>query len=155
MMATKSNNAPAVGKVRLETKHFGAIEVQEDQIIFLAQGLLGFPEYHRFVLIEHKKGSPFLWFQCLDNPDLAFAVTDPSYVMSDYQVGRLNGSLAELGAEDPQDLQIFVIITIPKGRPQDMTANLLGPLAINIKNRRGKQLVLDNPRYSHQHRILS
>ncbi len=154
MMGTTGNNVRATDKVRLETKHFGAIEVQEDQIIYLNQGLLGFPEYRRYIIIEHKKGSPFLWFQCLDNPDLAFAVTDPGCFMSDYQVGNLNGSLRELGAEGVNELQIFVIVTIPKGRPQEMTANLLGPLAINIKNRRGKQLVLDNPRYSHQYRII-
>jgi flagellar assembly factor FliW len=139
---------------RFETKNFGAIEVQEQQVIKLAQGLLGFPDYRHYILIEHKKDSPFVWLQSLDDPGLAFAVIDPYCFMPDYQIGYLNGSLAELGADNAKDLNIFVIVTIPKGRPQDMTVNLLGPVVINIKNRLAKQLVLDNPKYTHRYRVI-
>lgn len=140
--------------ITVATKYFGTITVREEQIITLSQGLLGFPEYHRYIIIEHKKDSPFLWFQCLDNPSLAFVIIDPRLFVADYQVSRLNGCLPELEAESLDDLQIFVIVTIPRGRPLEMTANLLGPLVINIRNRRAKQLVLDTNRYSHRHRII-
>ncbi|MDD3581036.1 MAG: flagellar assembly protein FliW [Desulfobacca sp.] len=159
-METRKVNSPESKKnfmecgFSVETKHFGTISARPDQIITVTQGLLGFPDSHRYILIEHKQESPFLWFQSVDNPALAFVIIDPRCFMPDYQIGKLNGCLRELGAESINDLQIFVVVTIPRGRPQDMTANLLGPLLINTKTRRGKQLVLDNPRLSHQHRII-
>jgi len=138
----------------VETNHFGTINVARDQIITVPQGLLGFPDCQRFILIEHQKESPFHWFQCLDNPGLAFVIIDPRSIVSDYRIGRLNSYLRELGAESADDLQVFVIVTIPRQRPQEMTANLLGPLLINTKNRQAKQVVLDIPRLSHQYRII-
>lgn len=62
--------------------------------------------------------------------------------------------MQELEAASPEDLKILVILTISPGRPQDMTANLMGPVAINLKNRRGRQLVMEDPRFSHKHRLL-
>ncbi len=138
----------------IATKNFGAIVVREDQIITFSPGLLGFSEFHRYVLIEHGQESPFLWLQSLDKPDLAFVVMDPIFVLPDYQVGPINGVQKELEVKSIQDLKVLVILTIPPGRPQDMTANLMGPLLINLVNRRGKQLVLESSPYSHKHRVL-
>jgi len=61
----------------------------------------------------------------------------------------------ELDVQTPSELSVFVIITIPAGNPQDMTANLLGPLVVNPRSRRAKQLVLDDRLYSHRHRVIS
>jgi len=140
--------------VTIATKNFGDIPVREDQIITFSPGLLGFSEFHRYVLIEHGQESPFLWLQCLDKPDLAFVVMDPAFVLPDYQVGPINGIQKELGVKSLQDLKVLVILTIPPGHPQDMTANLMGPLLVNLANRRGKQLVLESSPYSHKHRVL-
>ena len=136
------------------TKHFGEIVVREDQIINFSPGLLGFTDFHRFILIEHGQDSPFLWLQCVDKADLAFVVIDPLFVLPDYQIGPINGVRKELGIQNLQDLKVLVILTIPPGRPQEMTANLMGPLLINLANRRGKQLVLESSPYSHKHPVL-
>ena len=142
------------GSTLIATKHFGEIGVREDQIITFSPGLLGFAEFHRYILIEHGQDSPFLWLQCVDKSDLAFVVIDPLFVLPDYQIGPINGVQKELEAQSLQDLKVLVILTIPPGRPQDMTANLMGPLLINLANRRGKQLVLETSPYSHKHPVL-
>lgn len=142
------------GGVTIASKNFGNITVREDQIITFRPGLLGFAELHRYVLIEHGQESPFLWLQCVDNPELAFVVIDPAFVLTDYQLGPINGIRKELEVEDLKDLRVLVILTIPPGAPQEMTANLMGPLLINLANRRGKQLIIENPQYSHKHRVL-
>ncbi|MBM4283745.1 MAG: flagellar assembly protein FliW [Deltaproteobacteria bacterium] len=136
------------------TRNFGTITVRPEQVLTFSPGLLGFPDLHRFVLIEHHQESPFLWLQCLDNPDLAFVVVDPAAVVSGYHVTLSPEVQRELGAEDPQELNFLVILTIPPGRPRDITANLMGPLVINLKQRQGRQLVVDQPQYSHKHRLL-
>ncbi len=61
----------------------------------------------------------------------------------------------ELDIQSPGDLSLFVIVTIPPGNPQEMTANLLGPVVVNPRSRRAKQLVLDDRVYSHRYRVIS
>lgn len=147
-----TNTGPAVLTVR--SRNFGPIDVQQDQIIYLEPGLLGFTQYHRYVLIEHQRETPFLWLQCLDNPDLAFVVVDPRCFMADYQPAPLPSIMRDLAVEQPEDLKVLVILTIPPGKPQEMTANLMGPVVVNLKTRQGRQLVTENPRYQHKHRVL-
>ena len=60
----------------------------------------------------------------------------------------------ELDIQAPGELALFVIVTIPAGSPQDMTANLLGPVVLNHRSRRAKQLVLDDRLYSHRFRVI-
>jgi flagellar assembly factor FliW len=138
----------------LKTRNFGSIEVRSDQIIYLEPGLLGFGQYHRYVLIEHQQETPFLWLQCLDKADLAFVVIDPRCLLSDYQPAALAQAMRDLEVEKPEDLKILVILTIPPGKPQQMTANLMGPVVINLKTRQGRQLIVEDAHYSHKHRVL-
>ena len=136
------------------TRNFGSLQVRPDQIIWLKPGLLGFARYQRYVLIEHSRESPFLWLQSLDKTDLAFVVLDPRKLVPDYQPGNLAQVMQELGVTQAEDLKVLVILTIPPEKPQEMTANLMGPVVINLKTRQGKQLVVEDPRYSHKHRVL-
>lgn len=55
--------------------------------------------------------------------------------------------LDELEVKEPQQLELLVILTIPKGRIEEMTANLLGPVAINPLKRIAKQVPLDPTKY--------
>ena len=154
-MTSNPQKTPAEpGTVSLNSRRFGLISVREDQIIVLTPGVLGFSRFHRYVLIEHLQESPFLWLQSVDNPDLAFVLIDPLHIVPDYQVGPLTEIMKDLEAERLDDLKILVILTIPPGQPQEMTANLMGPVVINLKNRRGKQIVIEDSKYSHKHRIL-
>jgi flagellar assembly factor FliW len=143
---------PAVFPVK--TRNFGSINVRSDQIIYLDPGLLGFTQYHRYVLIEHQREAPFLWLQCLDKTDLAFVVIDPRFLLSDYQPAPLAQVMRELEVERPEDFKMLVILTIPPGKPQEMTANLMGPVVINLKTRQGRQLVVEDAQYNHKHRVL-
>jgi flagellar assembly factor FliW len=141
------------GYISVDSRRFGRLTVREDQIIFLNPGLLGFSRFQRYLLIQHTQESPFLWLQSVDHPDLAFVVIDPCYLVPDYQP-PLTGVLKELEAETLEDLKIVTILTIPPGAPQEMTVNLMGPVVINLKNRKGKQIIIEDPRYHHKHRVL-
>jgi len=155
MASNPQTTSGDVAPLTVRTRHFGNIGVRQDQIIYLEPGLLGFSQYHRYVLIEHQRESPFLWLQCLDNPDLAFVVIDPSCLLTDYQPGPLATVIKEMEPEGHENLKVLVILTIPPGKPKEMTANLMGPIVVNLKTRQGKQLVVEDPRYSHKHRVLS
>lgn len=154
MASNPHTTSPDPAVFSAKTRNFGSIEVRSDQIIYLEPGLLGFTQYHRFVLIEHHQETPFLWLQCLEKEDLAFVVIDPRALLSDYQPGPLAQVMRDLEVKRPEDLKVLVILTIPPGRPQEMTANLMGPVVINLKTRQGKQIIVEDPHYSHKHRVL-
>ncbi len=135
--------------MKIPTLRFGPVEVREEQVISVPPGLIGFPNHKRFVLLEHKKGSPFLWFQSVDDEALAFVLVDPLLFKTDYeiQVGPEDRKMLGL-SESCEGLQTLVIVNISPGDPVEITANLLGPLLINTRNRLARQVVLYSNTYS-------
>lgn len=144
--------------MQIATTRFGALEIQEEQIIHMPAGIIGFPDQRKYVLLEQKKGSPFMWLQSVDNGALAFVLINPLLFKPDYKV--------EIGPEDAEDLglknggneaQIMAIVNIlnrgEDGKPTAITANLLGPIVINPEKRLAKQVVLYDGQYSHRHPI--
>jgi flagellar assembly factor FliW len=139
----------------LDNTRIGSLQFAENQIITFAQGILGFNDYHRYVLLARPETAPMALLQCVDQPDLAFLVTDPTSLVTQINLGRLNSTLHELDAQGPDDLQVLVTLTIPAGRPTEATANLVSPILINRRTQLGKQVILENQTYSHKQRILS
>jgi flagellar assembly factor FliW len=145
-------NSPTV---TVESQALGRVTVSADRIITFASGLPGFPDERRFALINDHLEPPFYCLQSLDNPALAFVVTDPTALVLDYRPKNGASTLQELRASGPEDLQALVTLTIPPGRPREITANLMSPLLINPEQGLGKQVVIEKPHYSHQHPVIS
>lgn len=141
--------------VTINTKRFGDMEIDEQSVINIIGGLIGFPGQENFVIIRHQENTPFYWLQSVDDPELALVMVDPHLFKADYDPPVPLSLNKELEVESPDDVNVFVIVTIPSGSPQDMTANLLGPLAVNPKSKKGKQLVLDDRHYSHKYPVLA
>ncbi len=142
--------------MKLQTRKFGEIEIEESKTLSMPEGLPGFPGFERFVLIEDPKTAPFCWLQSLEDPSLALAMMDPFLFKPDYKMD-LEGFIASKGWEgvDTKDLLVYVVINISKGeKGNTITANLIGPIIINLKNNETIQVVLSNTSYSHQHIVL-
>lgn len=129
------------------------MEVKPDDVIILPSGLIGFPELKKYVLLDHDKGSPFKWLQSLDDGAIAFVLINPLLFKPDYAVEVSEGEVADLEMGDEEDAVISVIITMPSN-PMKMTANLKAPLIFNLKNRRGKQIILSKADYTTRHNIM-
>lgn len=138
---------------KIKTSRFGEIEVDENDLIFLPGGLIGFPELKEYVLLDHDKSSPFKWLQSLTDGNIAFVVINPLTFKPDYAVEVSESEISELELDSEDDAVISTIVTMPNN-PQSMTANLKAPLVFNLKNRKGKQLILNNSAYSTRHNIL-
>ena len=138
--------------MKIETTRFGVLEIDERKIISMPYGMLGFPQSQRFVLFPHKEDSPFFWYQSADEPALAFVITNPSLFLPGY-AADLQETIQRMSWEDPESedpFELYVVVTIPRGSPEDMTANLLGPILINNNTRQAAQMVLSDSPYSHQ-----
>lgn len=141
--------------MQIDTTRFGPMEVDEEKKLYFPFGLLGFPETKEYIIFDHDDDGPFKWLQALDEPDLAFLIMDPFVVVPDYQIEMQDSDLEELQLQDAAHIVLFVILTIPPGEPEKMTANLRGPVVVNQANRWGKQLVLTQSSYHTRHPLLT
>lgn len=139
--------------IDIKTSRFGEIQVQKDEVITILGGLLGFVGLERYVLINNPQQAPFMWFQCLDEGELAFVVIDPFMFFPGYKVQAKQGDLEPLGVKSIEKTTVLTIVTIPMD-PKDITANLRGPLLFNVEKKLGKQLVLLDDRYHTKHYLL-
>ncbi|OAG28581.1 flagellar assembly protein FliW [Thermodesulfatator autotrophicus] len=129
--------------MEIETTRFGKLEIDDSKIIFFPSGILGFPEAKRYVLIPHADDSPFLWLQAVDVPELAFLVILPREVFENYSPDIPKEALKELHFQDGDEIEFLGIVTVPPGKPQEMTVNLMGPIVLNVDKKLAKQVVLD------------
>ncbi len=132
---------------KIHTSRFGDLEIDEDKLITMTTPLPGFPDEHLFILLPHGPNAPFFWLQSTDSPEVAFIVISPDFVKPQFKPEVSSAVRKELQISKEQDMELMVIITIPPGKPQDMTANLLGPLVFNAEKRLAKQIVLDPTKY--------
>jgi flagellar assembly factor FliW len=139
--------------IKVKTTRFGEIDVPEGDVIHLPSGLIGFPELKQYVLLDHDKDSPFKWFQSIEDGAIAFVLIDPLLFNPEYVAEVTDAELAELDVQSEEDLVISVIVTVPSN-PQNMTANLKAPLIFNLKNRRGKQVILNTSTFTTRHNIM-
>ena len=144
------------GDMKLYTTRFGEIEIDENKVIIFHSGLLGFPDVKRYVVLDHMNDPdiPFKWLQAVDDPDLVFVVIDPQLFCSDYNSDIDGHDLRELNIAGLDDRCIVVIVTIPHDMPELMTANLQGPLIVNLKTREAKQVVLLGEKYPLRYPVL-
>ncbi len=141
--------------MKVSTSRFGTIEVEEGEIIYLINGMIGFPDEKKFVLLKHAEGSPFFWFQSIENGSLAFVLTDPLWFQPDYDIEISQEDAERLEMDRASEgIQTLVAVSIhPSNGKSEITANLLGPIVINLRNRLAKQIVLYRSPYSLRHPV--
>ena len=137
--------------MEIQTSRFGAIDVDDDRIITFPSGLLGFPSYTRYALIQTGQENYFFWLQAVDEPNLAFVVTDPALFFRDYQAPARDETVQELQLADPSHLQTFVICN---KAGEWLTGNLLGPILVNAQNRLAQQVVLTEKKWTTRQPLL-
>jgi flagellar assembly factor FliW len=139
--------------LKVATKAYGLIDVDERQKIIFPQGLFGFEKLKDYLLLDAER-QPFYWLQSMDEENIAFVLVRPFLFRPDYEVNISNEDREGIGISSPEKALSFSIVTIPQdGSP--MTANLKGPLIINPNTRMGKQAVLSDDRWKTKHDIMA
>ena len=139
--------------MKVYTTNFGEIEVNEETIIDFPAGILGFPQYHKYALLDADENSPLKWLQSVEEPSLSFVVTDPNLFKPDYTIDAWKKDLEDIKVKNAEDVLVLVLVTVPSD-PLAMTANLKGPILINMATNLAKQLIVDNPEYDIKFRLL-
>ena len=139
--------------MRIATKAYGLIDVDERQRIVFPAGLLGFERHKDYLLLDAER-QPFYWLQSMDAEQVAFVLVSPFLFRPDYELTLGNSDLAEIGILSPEKALVFSIVTVPPDGTA-ITANLQGPLVINRDERLGKQTVLSDARWRTRHDIMA
>lgn len=137
--------------MRTQTKYFGEIEYDDDDVLHFASGLFGFEEERQFLLLpfEGQQGM-LLCLQSLQTPQLAFMVMDPFLLKPGYTPVLQPGELRTMGADTSAELCYYVLCVVR--RPvQDSTVNLQCPIVIHADTRRAAQVILESPEYGMRH----
>lgn len=131
--------------MRIQTAVFGELEICQDRIIFFKEGLPGFEELKRFVLIILEQTRPFLWLQAIDR-DVAIPVISPFEIFPHYAPVIKDDIFNEIGLQKQEDLLVLVVVVIPP-EVNLMTANMAAPILINIANNQGRQALAEDSAY--------
>lgn len=131
----------------VRSSRFGEFEVSSDVVIQFPSGLIGFQKSQQFIMLEHKP--PFNWLQSVDDAELAFVVVDG------YEIAQSLEMKPPFGDRDsdlkPEDEYAVMLIVTVRPTAEETTVNLKAPLFVNLRTRRGVQIIYDDPRFSTRH----
>lgn len=134
--------------MKLTTRIFGEVEIEDSKIINFPNGIIGFPDLKRFTLMHDEEGdnNTIKWLQSVEEPDFAMPVIDPLIVSPDYSPEIDKNVIADIGDLNDEDILVLVTVTVPHDLTK-MTVNLMGPFVINVENKKGVQAIVENSEY--------
>lgn len=134
--------------MKLMTRVFGEIEVDDAKIITFPGGIIGFPHMERFVLLydEEQGSNTIKWLQSVEEPGFAMPVISPLQIKDDYNPEIDDELLKPIGELKDEDMVVLVTMTIPHDLTK-MTVNLRGPIIINSESCKACQVILDSDEY--------
>ena len=139
--------------MKINTKYHGEIEVNQEEFLIFEQGIPGFIEEKRFIMLPLPENEWFHILQSTKTPQLGFVVTDPFMFLKEYDFVLEQGSVDLLG--NPLDKEVKVLSILNIKEPLHLsTANLQAPIIINLSNNKAKQVILNNTTYQTKHLIF-
>lgn len=138
--------------MKITTKYFGEIEIDESQIIDFTEGIPGFQEDKQYIMIRDED-TDFTFFQSLKTEDLCFITLPPVLLAEGYSFDLSKETVKKLELEEAEDVLVYSILNIPQDYKK-MTANLKAPLIINAKNKKGIQELLDDDKFDIKHPVF-
>ena len=141
--------------MKVKTRYFGEVDLDDSKVITFENGLFGFEEYKRYALLydsETGESTSIKWLQCIDEETFALPVMMPTLVKPDYDPIVEDGVLEVLGDWNENNISVLVTVTVPSDLKQ-MTTNMKAPIIINTESMKGAQVVAENPDYEIKYRI--
>ncbi|SMB22823.1 Flagellar assembly factor FliW [Sterolibacterium denitrificans] len=134
--------------MNIESPRFGTLQIEPGKIIDFPHGLAGFEDNRRFSLFHPEEQTPqskYFILQSLDDPEIAFQITDPARLGFSYEIELNDEESALLKLTDPGEIAVAVIVwrdAEVDANPQGtLRASLKAPLLINTRERLGLQHV--------------
>ncbi len=129
--------------ITVKSSRFGNLDIPVSSVFTIINGIIGFPDASGYTLLEYNP--PFSWLHSTENPELAFVVVNAAEFGDDYNFSLPVG---DRDIELREDDQVAVVNLVSvRSDPSQTTVNLKAPIVVNLRTMRGRQIVLDDPRY--------
>ena len=135
--------------MNVKTRHFGDVEVEDSKVITMDNGLFGFENYKKYVLLYDSSTDEIpniQWLQSVDEELLALPVMIPTTIVGEYNPVVEDESLECLGEWNEDAISMLVTVTVPID-VKNMSINLKAPILINTETMKGCQVIAENPEY--------
>jgi flagellar assembly factor FliW len=141
--------------MRLSSRVAGWIEADEESVLYLPDGLLGFEDFHEYVLVQPNDLQQVSVIVATEDPEVCFCLIDPNLLLArPYEAGLSDADRDILDLQPDDPVSLFVLVSSGEGG-RKLTANLRGPVVLNRRNRVAKQIVVYNPAYSFRQPLVT
>ena len=127
---------------------FGEIEYDPDNTLLFPEGLIGFEELRKFVVMPNEKEGPLFWIQSVEDSQVAFVLTDPTSFFFDYKVVPDKAERQKLGLGEEEECLVVSVVTVPPDHK--VTLNLAAPILLAPESNRALQVVLEGTSFNSQ-----
>ena len=114
--------------------------------ILFEKGIPGFEDYKYFNVNIIKDNEKFYSIVSKEDDNIGFISISPFEIKKDYEIDLDDEFVKELDIKSEKDVLVLCLMSLGKTL-KDSTANLKAPIIINIKNNRGRQLILQDDKY--------
>lgn len=133
--------------MEINTKYHGVKYYEEKDIITFKKGLPGFEHLKKFILFSAEENNLFYILHSIEDRGIGLVMISPFYSVKDYEF-KLDGErIKELKIASQEEVLVLNTVTV-NSKVENITVNLKAPVIININEKIGEQLILDNPNYS-------
>lgn len=137
--------------MKLQTKYFGEIDAANEDILNFPNGLFGFDDEKKFILLPFEgSGGTLLCLQSVQTASLAFVAVDPFTLNPDYEPVLQPQELKALDAEKMEELCFYVLCAV-KHPVSDSTVNLKCPVVVNVHTKTAQQVIMETDAYDMRH----
>ena len=143
IMLLQAGKPERIGDMTINTRDFGVLEINEQEIIRFCSPIYGFEQLDSFVILyDDSIDGPFSWLQSIEQEDVCFILTDPSVAAERYApvLSKADAKALELAAgEQP----VYRVIMVLPENAREATVNLKSPIVINPAKKCAAQVILE------------
>jgi len=140
--------------MKLKTAYMGEVETDSKNILMFEHGIPGFENEREFALLPIEEDSIFQVLQSIQTESLAFIITSPYAITTNYTFELDEATLKALDIKSENEVAVFAIVSL-KETLANSTVNLKAPIVLNTTNNKAKQVIIDNEAYTIRHQLSS
>lgn len=125
--------------MKIKFENIGEKEFDDDLILTFENGLIGFENLKKFVLIKSEDDDLFYWLYSIERPELCFPLIGIRVIVEDYPF--------------EENYEAFSVVVFDKD-PLKITTNLKAPIYINQDTKVGFQKIIDDDRYPVDYKLF-
>lgn len=124
----------------IETRDFGTVEVDKNDIVTFVQPIFGFEALTEYVFLSNQSECmEFAWLQSTEDKEVCFILADPAVLSFTYSPDLPAQLDNDLGAGE----KMIWLVAVITEEFANSTVNLKSPIVLNMDTRKASQVILE------------